>query len=620
MTAENPEYTRSLTVPAGTREVEARLELSTLPEEHAKAAVLFFSFRDRDGRELELTSGALSSQNFGYFVYLSARQSERILAHRIAVPEGAETVLAGVADWGVRLGDSKDLLDLIPRRDPVETRFGEPGAPSGVEINQLFLTYPVIGDVAVEINWKYRINPGAQGLLILEFFDARGEALLSPSSLATNPELGSYAYLATGPDEVARNSIVLQTPARAVTMRIRGARWRGDGAYLIERPELVVRGAGDVSSSDLAREWVASLEPDDDLLIIHTTAGAIRADNTLLLRSNRTAISLSERGWKVIFVPFSGLADANVNWVISPSLLQIPPESLGGVVSQVLSRSTIGRKVYVCSSRTDVSAISLQNRLQDHGWKTVYEIRDDMEEFQRVGYSKWYRPALEERFAREADGVIATSPRLAERIAVIAQRDDVELIPNAAPDSFIDATSVMRSVDHFKAVRSRPIVGYLGHLTESWFDWRAVLDMMRQLPDVSFEFIGHGMPDSVHLPMNAEYFGPMAHDEALPIMRHWRVGMIPFVESRLTFGVDPNKLYEYVALGVQTVSSPMGQVERAPGSHIFRTVGEFVELVATTVGIVPTDDYFRECDEFLSEASWSARTRQIDDYVKRVGR
>lgn len=509
MTAEIPEYTRSITVPAGTREVEARLELSTSPEEHAKAAALYFSFRDKGGRELELTSGAWSSKKFGHFVHLSARQGDTSLSHRVTVPEGAGTVLAGVVDWGIQLGDSKGQLELIPRQDSVETSFDEPGSHGGVALDQLLLTYPVTGDVPVDVSWMYRITPGAQGLLIFDFFDARGESLLPPSSLATNRELGSYAYLASGPEEVGRHSIAVRTPSRAVTMRIRGTRWRGDGAYLLERPELVARGAGDANNSDLARQWVTGLEPDDDLLIIHTTAGAIREDTTLLLRSNRTAISLSERGWKVIFVPFSGFANENVKWVLSPSLLQVPPEGLGSVVSQVLTRSSRGRKVYVCSSRTDVAAIYLQNRLRDHGWKTVYETRDDTEEFQCVGYSKWYRPVLEERFAREADEIVATSRRLADRISVISHRGDVELIPNAAPDSFIEATRVMLSVNRFKSAWNRPIVGYLGHLTDSWFDWRAVLEMMRRIPDIFFEFIGHSMPESVHLPMNAKFFGAM---------------------------------------------------------------------------------------------------------------
>lgn len=616
MTEQTPEYTRSVALSDVCREVEACIELSTVPEPTAKAAVLFYSFRNEHGREIDPLPGASHSQKFGYFVYLPTREGETSLVQRIAAPAEATHFLAGVADWEIRLGGLDANLQLVPLRPSAETVFDNVSTRTGVPLDEIVLSYPVRGEVDVEFSWAYRIAPGAQGLLLFQFLDNSGEILLPPSSLSINAELGAYAYVDTGSNNASRTSLTMRTPARAAEMRVSGSLWRGDAVFILERPQLVSLGPKKLSRTDQAAEWVASLKPDDDLLIIHTTAGAIRDGNTLLLRSNRLALSLSERGWKVVFVPFSGFASQDAEWVISRSLLQVPNTRLASVVSQMLARCTSGRKVYLCSSRTDVSAIALQNRLQDHGWKTVYEIRDDMEEFQRVGYSRWYRAALEERFSREADGVIATSPRLAERVSIIAEREDVELIPNAAPDVFIKATAGMRNVQHFEAIRTKPIVGYLGHLTNSWFDWLGVLEMMRQLPKISFEIIGHGMPETVHLPINAQYLGAMGHSEALPTMSRWRVGIIPFTESRLTYGVDPNKLYEYVALGIRTVSAPMGRVVDAPGAAVYSSVDEFTELVDTAAAIEPTADYYHRCEEFLAESSWSARTQEVDDYLR----
>ena len=56
----------------------------------------------------------------------------------------------------------------------------------------------------------------------------------------------------------------------------------------------------------------------------------------------------------------------------------------------------------------------------ERNWHTVYEIRDDMEEFNRVGYSKWYSSQLEIKVAQLADKVVTVSPRLAQKIKIMA--------------------------------------------------------------------------------------------------------------------------------------------------------------------------------------------------------
>ena len=51
-----------------------------------------------------------------------------------------------------------------------------------------------------------------------------------------------------------------------------------------------------------------------------------------------------------------------------------------------------------------------------HGWVTVYDSRDDWEEFHKVGMAKWYHPGYERYIAQHADVVSAVSRPLARRV------------------------------------------------------------------------------------------------------------------------------------------------------------------------------------------------------------
>ena len=150
-------------------------------------------------------------------------------------------------------------------------------------------------------------------------------------------------------------------------------------------------------------------------------------------------------------------------------------------------------------------------------------------------------------------------------------------------------------------------MGYVGHLTDSWFDWPLIEEAASRLPHITFEIIGHGAPDNLSLPANVKMLGAKSHDELPEIVAGWKVALIPFKDLPLTRSVDPNKIYEYFAWGLRCVSAPMGLVHEYPSTWVYRTADEFVDSIREAVETKMSDRELYTLDEFVQTASWDDR-------------
>lgn len=610
MKTEELAYRLSHELSAETTHVSVRLSLDNAPsEDHEKSGVLYYRLQDESGNEIRLDGKTGISTKYGPFRYIHQKQGQSKYVLEVPVPQGSKIFEAGVAS--MKQGLRGEVTLVATERGPnTDTDFSFVSKESPVAVDGVRQTFSVVPGVEYELHIPSQSSSVGKALLLLSFFDAQLNLLPPVGEFGIHPELGPYCYLQGQPD----TTISIKVPENCVQLVLQGKHWSGTKVELIDRPSLEHKSEQMVPVDQLVSSWVEQLDVADSVILLQSTAGPLSSNNKLLLRSNRIALELSRHGWKVVYSPFSGpeLSDRLVN----DNLLQLAPGELAGVVDRLIAKGLRGKRVVFCSSFADMTALSVQNRLQDYGWKSVYEIRDDMEEFRRVGYSKWYSPALEQRYAQEADGIIATSPRLVDKIAVVTGRSEVAYLPNAAPDELVEQTRSMRSLAHFQKYRGKPLVGYLGHLTDSWFDWQKFLTVARDNMDLEFEIIGHGMPKGMRLPINVRVLGAMSHEDCLPVVANWTVGLIPFVESRLTYGVDPNKVYEYVAMGLQTVSAPMGDLDRVPGVKIYRSTEDFNDRLREAVRIDPDQSFYAACSTFLETANWSYRVGQIREFIE----
>ncbi len=212
---------------------------------------------------------------------------------------------------------------------------------------------------------------------------------------------------------------------------------------------------------------------------------------------------------------------------------------------------------------------------------------------------------LEQEVMRRVDRVIATAHWLAERARRV--NSSVHLVPNGVDvDRFARARhSALSSA----SLRTRPRVVYVGAL-DRWFDTARVATLARALPGADLYLAGPSRIGSAwarDLP-NVHLAGPVPPEEVPHLLARSDVGIIPFVDSRLTRAIHPVKLYEYFAAGLPVVASDLEEIRRIGSPAILvRTDAEWVEALreALAGGSRP------EFAAFASRHDWSSRYAEL---------
>lgn len=586
-----------------------------------KAGLVAYEFLDANGSPVAPVPPFSHSQKVGPYFYLDAPEDDAPVATRVelAVPDEAVSCILTGHIWNPQVATYLIAEPLIrqpgSKQDSVFEEINGDLVPMSVA--DFTRTYNLTGEgssIAVEAEFRPRSDKAAKALLLVEFLGVDDEQLLPTGELPINPEFGAFVYLEShGNSDISTKRVELHVPPECRQMRLSGRDWSGPAIELMRPISVAKAGTEERDSADGMVDFVQRIPDDANLIVIYTTARAI-GNGSLLLRSNRLALEYADAGNWVVFFPFGSLGE-DESAMPHERIYQADRRNFRSFVDAAVKRQGKHNK-FICSSFSDLNVAASVDRLRDNSWTVVYEVRDDMEEFSRVGYSKWFHPLLEARVAKRADKVVAVSPRLQEKVATISGRSDVQLIPNAAPDELVKETAYLREPASIDLRKQSKTVGYIGHLTPSWFDWDLLIQVARRLPDVDFEIIGHEFPQDLSLPMNVTYLGAMPHSECIVYAQRWRAGLIPFKISPLTYGVDPNKIYEYVAMGLRTVTAPMGAVQDIPGTWVYENIDGAVEGIRDAITRDITVCELGEYDEYIRRTKWSDRAVQMLDLLE----
>ncbi|MDH3216515.1 MAG: glycosyltransferase [Candidatus Krumholzibacteria bacterium] len=181
----------------------------------------------------------------------------------------------------------------------------------------------------------------------------------------------------------------------------------------------------------------------------------------------------------------------------------------------------------------------------------LYDCNDDHASF--PGMRAWTETYFS-KTSRNADAVFASSQALLTRVASIrGNRDDCSYLGNGVDFSHFETAND-------RGVHDKPRFGYIGALAP-WLDFAAVDALARRHPEWEVVLVGpilQGVEDQVlkltSLP-NVFHLAAVSYDRLPDILKQFSVGLIPFRCNQLTRGVNPNKLYEYLAAGLPVVST-----------------------------------------------------------------
>jgi len=337
---------------------------------------------------------------------------------------------------------------------------------------------------------------------------------------------------------------------------------------------------------------------------------------------NQRVINLSKflanHGWGVVYVAWRWNAQEvmpSIGKEVYKNIFQIPVDmflenldSFSGMHSQ--------QKFFITEfPHPDYFLSALQ--LRRKGYKLVYEIIDEWEEFHKVGQASWFNKSIENAYVVNANFLTAVSQPLVEKFSSL--RRDIHLSPNGYTPSLLGERH--RGIAVSKRVkRGKFHLGYFGHLTESWFDWDfliKILDLAREKNlKLYIHLIGYGEP-SVQVKIKEyskqiKFYGKIHPSKLYKYVKSWDAAFICFKTGKLSEAVDPIKIYEYLYFGLPVIVKGISHLRNFPSTHVVMDELQAFETLLTIHQTrqnksTATSDSAIKREQMLVRSTWDQR-------------
>ncbi len=224
---------------------------------------------------------------------------------------------------------------------------------------------------------------------------------------------------------------------------------------------------------------------------------------------------------------------------------------------------------------------------------------------------------LEERLIRRSDLVVVSSELLYQ--SKVRINPHTVLVRHGVDHAhFYRALDPETTVPDDIARLPRPIIGFFG-LIADWVDVDLMAHVAKQFSEGSLVLLGKATTDvSVleRLP-NVHLLGRKHYDQLPAYCKGFDVALMPFRINELTLNSNPLKVREYLAAGLEVVSTPIPEVEVLGLCRIGADGESFVrEVRAALTNPGPR----AERSEAVRGESWEARLDDIRGHVAALGR
>src|SRR6267378_215178 len=164
----------------------------------------------------------------------------------------------------------------------------------------------------------------------------------------------------------------------------------------------------------------------------------------------------------------------------------------------------------------------------------------------------------------------------------------------------------------------RPVLGYIGAVDWYTMDVPLIEHVARVRPDWHWVFIG-SKSNVVQLSApNIHFLGPKPYSELPRYYRHIDVCVLPWDQHNVFTGYGSAiKVREYLATGKPVIISPLYEYLNTPGVRIYRSVDEFILLVAEALACdTPRERQLRQ--DAVRDCTWDVRAREVASLFRRL--
>lgn len=241
--------------------------------------------------------------------------------------------------------------------------------------------------------------------------------------------------------------------------------------------------------------------------------------------------------------------------------------------------------------------------------KLFYRCADDITAFRDSCKTFEY---FEEKIIQRADEVFVTAHSLIEKKQHL--RNDLIYLPNGVGlDNFVrDKYDIPRE---YRNNRRKKCI-YVGAI-DRWFDSKLLLYCAEKLSNIDFYLIG---PLKIDLSIlqnhkNIYILGKKNYNEVPDYLYYSDVSIIPFDVSTLTNSIAPIKLYEYMSVGLNVVSTNFKEMQYIDSpAFVAKDYNQFCNYIIRA--IESEDKNRKENINFAKQNTWEERFKAIESYLK----
>ncbi len=236
---------------------------------------------------------------------------------------------------------------------------------------------------------------------------------------------------------------------------------------------------------------------------------------------------------------------------------------------------------------------------------TIYDCMDELSAFAGAPVSMREN---EQALLREADLVFTGGQGLYETKR--KQHASAHLFPSSVDTAHFARARSLKSDPADQAQVPHPRLGYAGVIDER-MDLELVRKVAEMRPDWHLIMLGPvAKINPADLPQapNIHYLGLKQYAELPAYLSGWDIGMLPFALNESTRFISPTKTPEYLAAGLQVISTPIRDVSRPYGDlglvRIAHGPDEFVRASEALLGAPISREFRISVDRFLAKSSW----------------
>lgn len=215
-------------------------------------------------------------------------------------------------------------------------------------------------------------------------------------------------------------------------------------------------------------------------------------------------------------------------------------------------------------------------------------------------------PRHEEQYLRQVDLTIVSSSRLHKDKGPTTR--SCVLVKNGVSLELFTG-------DRPKEINARPRIGYLGSLDER-IDFELLTYLISNNPGFDFRFVGRVVAKDAAAQLeklpNCEVLGAQPLESLATYVAGYDVGLIPFQKNRLTAGIYPLKINEYLAMGTPVVATDFADLSDFEEVAYIATDEESFSLMIHRALAEQSDGAIEKRRDFAQANSWVARAKAFD--------